>query len=74
MGSQWLVALAIAIVFIPLAAWAGVAYGKHAARKYPGLALALHVFMGFFKLDPPPPPKAERVVKNEESAGDPPAT
>jgi hypothetical protein len=71
---QWLIAGVIALVAFPLAAWAGIAYGKRVARKYPGAAIALHVFMGFFKLDPPPPPKAERVTRNEEDAGDPPIT
>ena len=66
-------ALGLAIVLIPLAAWSGLRFGRRAARKYPGMAAALWVISTFLKIDPPPPPKAEQVIKDQESAGDPPS-
>lgn len=65
-------ALGAAVVLIPLAAWLGLKAGRRTARKHPGAAAALWVLFSFLKLDPPPPPKAERILKDEEGAGDPP--
>jgi hypothetical protein len=70
---QWLIAAAALIVLIPAAIWLGHAYGQKAARAFPGMAAALWVFGAFFRIDPPPPPQAERVHKDEEDAGAPPA-
>lgn len=69
--ATWL-ALGAALVVIPLAAWLGLKLGRQTARKHPGMAAALWVLSTFIKLDPPPPPKAERIIKDEEGAGDPP--
>ena len=72
---DWLIGLAVFIVLALAAGWAGAWYGPRAARKYPGLALGLIMFAGFFRLDPPPPPRAERIIRDEEddvAAGDPP--
>ncbi len=66
-----LIALAIAA---PLMAWLGIALGRKAAKRSPGFAAALWILSTFIKIDPPPPPKAERVVKDDGAAGDPPRT
>jgi hypothetical protein len=71
-GSSVVFALALAAVLLPLAGWLGLRIGRRTARKHPGMAAALWVLSTFIKLDPPPPPKAERIVKDEEGAGDPP--
>ena len=71
-GRQWLIAAGILMVFIPFAVWAGIAGGRSMAKKYPSAAAALWILGTFLKIDPPPPPKAERVTKDEETAGDPP--
>lgn len=68
----WLIAAAAFVLLTPLAVWLGRTFGRKAAKAYPGAALALMMFQGFFRIDPPPPPKAERVHKDEEDAGDPP--
>ena len=65
-------ALAAIVVAFPLAAWLGRTVGRRTARKNPGMAAALWMLSTFLKIDPPPPPKAERVRKSEEDAGDPP--
>lgn len=70
-ASTW-IALGAAVAVIPLAAWLGLTLGRRTARKHPGMAAALWVLSTFIKLDPPPPPKAERIIKDEETAGDPP--
>lgn len=68
----WLIALAAFLLLAPLTVWLGRAFGRKAGRAFPGAALALMMLQGFFRIDPPPPPKAERVHKDEEDAGDPP--
>jgi hypothetical protein len=70
---QWLIAAAALIVLAPAAVWLGHTYGRKAARAFPGMAAALWFFGAFFRIDPPPPPRAERVHKDEEDAGAPPA-
>jgi hypothetical protein len=70
---QWLIAAAALALLAPLALWVGRSMGRRAARAFPGMAAALWFFGAFFRLDPPPPPKAERVHKNEGDAGAPPA-
>ncbi len=70
--SPWLLAAVALLLAAPVAVWLGRSLGKRAARAYPGMALALWFLNGFIRLDPPPPPKAERVHKSEEDAGDPP--
>jgi hypothetical protein len=69
---DWTIAGAIMVVLLPLAAWAGIAFGTRTARRNPSAAMALWMLMSIFKVDPPPPPKLERVSKDEEGAGDPP--
>jgi hypothetical protein len=69
---EWLIALAIMAVLLPLAAWAGIRYGARVARRNPSAAMALWMLMAMFKVDPPPPPRIERVSKDEEGAGEPP--
>ena len=69
---DWLIAAAIVIVAVPLIGWVGAGVGRKAAKNNPSLALSLLLFASFLKVDPPPPPSAERVVKDEEVAGDPP--
>ena len=59
------------ILIAPIAVWLGHSLGKKAARAAPGMAVALWFLNAFFRLDPPPPPKAERVHKNEEDTGAP---
>jgi predicted MFS family arabinose efflux permease len=69
---QWLLAGLALLVAAPLAIWLGRSAGRRAARAFPGMAAALMLLNAFFRLDPPPPPKAERVHKNEEDPGAPP--
>jgi hypothetical protein len=68
----WVLAVAALLVGAPAALWLGHRLGRKAARAFPGAAMALWVLNGFFRVDPPPPPKAERVHKGEEDAGAPP--
>ena len=68
---HWLIAGAALILIAPIAVGLGHHFGKKAARAAPGLAMALWFFNAFFKIDPPPPPKAERVHKSEEDADAP---
>ena len=58
----------------PLAGWIATRAGRAAAKRNPGVAGALMMLMTFAVFEPPAPPKAERVLKNEEGAGDPPET
>jgi len=69
---KWLFAAAALIVIAPVAVWIGHSLGRKAARVAPGMAAALWLLNAFFRLDPPPPPRAERVHKSEEDAGAPP--
>lgn len=74
MVRDWLIPLGAAFIVIPLIGWIGVVSGRYAAKKNPAMAASLWMLMAFFKVDPPPPPKAERVVRDEGAAGDPPKT
>jgi hypothetical protein len=56
------------------AGWLGLQGGRHVARKNPSVASALWMLSVFLKIDPPPPPKAERVLKDEDRRGEPPVT
>jgi hypothetical protein len=71
---QWLIAGGASVLVASIAIRLGHALGKRATRAAPGLAMSLWFFNAFFKVDPPPPPKAERVHKSEEDAGAPPTT
>jgi hypothetical protein len=71
--SEWLVALGVLAVLVPIGVWAirRVKRSKHRA-SFAGMLL---LFGTFLTIDPPPPPAAERVVRDEEdeeAAGDPP--
>jgi len=70
----FVIPFAVFVVAVPLLGWLGLVLGKRTARKNPGFAAALWMLSTFLKIDPPPPPKAERVVKDEGAAGDPPKT
>ena len=67
-----LIWIAIISALVVLAGWLGSRLGAKAARKYPSLAMSLIIIGSFFKIDPPPPPRTERILKDEEGAGDPP--
>ena len=67
-----LIWIAVFGVLAVLAGWLGARLGAKAARKYPSLAMSLIIIGSFFKIDPQPPPRSERVLKDEEAAGDPP--
>jgi hypothetical protein len=64
--------IGIGALAILAAGWLGVVLGRRTARAFPGAAGALWLLMSFLKIDPPPPPRAERVTRDEEGAGDPP--
>ncbi len=68
----WLGAAAASLVVFVLAGWLGLALGRKTARRFPAMAGALWMLSSFLRLDPPPPPRAERITKSEEDAGDPP--
>ena len=70
---SWLFAAAALLLIAPVVVWLGHALGKKAARAAPGLAATFWLLNAFFRVDPPPPPRAERVHKSEEDAGAPPA-
>jgi hypothetical protein len=71
---QALAWIAAAVVVIIAAGWLGLQSGRHIARKNPSVASALWMLSVFLKIDPPPPPKAERVLKDEDRRGEPPVT
>jgi len=63
----WIVGIAAAVLF---AGWLGLRMSRGVVRKYPSAASALWMLSVFLKFDPPPPPKAERVVRDDDAPGD----
>lgn len=61
---EWLVALGVLAVLVPL----GVAAVRRVKRSKGRAAMAgmLLLFGAFLKVDPPPPPPSERVIKDNE--------
>ena len=68
-GLGWVAGFAVLAV---LGGWLGLRAGQHAVRKYPAAASALWMLSMFLRIAPPQPPRAERVIKDEDAAGDPP--
>ncbi len=68
----WLATAIAVMAALALAGWLGLTMGRKTARRFPAMAGALWMISTFLKVDPPPPPKAERITRSEEDAGDPP--